>query len=83
MRLTYSLEFQDATLLESLSNYIHYNTTMKSPQETHGIMSISYNNHDLTPKPHVISKHHIPMSIPNQPAKIYDLFHTKLINFNS
>jgi len=32
VRLTDSLEFQDATLLESLSNYIHYNTTMKSQQ---------------------------------------------------
>jgi len=45
VRLTDSSEFQDATLLESLSNYIHYNTTMKSHQEIHGIMSISYHFH--------------------------------------
>jgi len=45
MRLTSYLEFQDATLLEFLSNYIHYNTTMKSHQEIHGITSISYQIH--------------------------------------
>jgi len=42
VRLTDSLEFQDASLLESLSNYIHYTTTMESHQEIHGIMSISH-----------------------------------------
>jgi len=57
VRLTDSLEFQNATLLESLSNYIHYNTTMKSPHETHGITSISYHIMFLTLKPHVIMKH--------------------------
>jgi len=45
VKLTDSLEFQDATLLESLSNYIHYNTTMKSYQEVHGITSISFHIH--------------------------------------
>jgi len=45
VRLTDSLEFHDATLLESLSNYIHYNTTMNSRQETHGITSSSYHIH--------------------------------------
>jgi len=36
-------------LLESLSNYIHYNTTMKSHQEIHRIMSNSCHIHVLTP----------------------------------
>jgi len=48
VRLTDFLEFQDATLLESLSNYIHYNTTMKSRQEFHGIMS----THTMSMFPH-------------------------------
>jgi len=55
VRLTDSLEFHDVTLLESLSNYIHYNTTMKSPHETHGITSISYHKHDLTSN-HMLSQ---------------------------
>jgi len=45
VRLTDSLEFQDTTLFESLSNYIHYNTTMKSRQGTHWITSNSYHIH--------------------------------------
>jgi len=31
------------SLLESLPNYIHYDTTMKPYQEVHGITSITYN----------------------------------------
>jgi len=58
VRLTDYLEFQDATLLESLSNYIHHNTSMKSLQETHRITSSSCHIHVPTPKPHVISKYH-------------------------
>jgi len=49
VRQTNSLEFQDATLLKSLSNYIHYNTTMKSHQEIYGITSNSCHIHVLTP----------------------------------
>ena len=64
--LTDSLEFQDVTLLESLSDYIHYNTTMKPCQEFHGLThTISM---FLIPDPHVISKHHNHMPILNQPV---------------
>jgi len=68
VRLIDSLEIQDATLLESLSDYIHYNTTMKSHQETHGITSSSYHIHVPTPSPHVISKHHNLMPMHNPPT---------------
>jgi len=61
------LELQDVTLLESLSNYIHYNTTMRSPQEAHGIMSNSYHIHVLTPNPHLILQHYNLMPLHNQP----------------
>jgi len=53
--LTDSLELQDATLLESLPNYIHYNTIMKSYQETHRITSNSYQNYVYTPNSYVTS----------------------------
>jgi len=68
MRLIDSLEFQDATLLESLFDYIHYNTTMRPLQEAHGITSNSCHIHVLTPIPHVISKQHnlMPMQPTNQ-----------------
>ena len=43
--LTYFLKFHDATLLESLYDYIHYNTTMKYHQESHEITSNSFHIH--------------------------------------
>jgi len=74
--LTDSIEFQDATLLESLSNYIHYNTTMKSLQEAHGITSTHGMSMFLTPNPHFISSIIISCQCTtNQPMHIS--FHTK------
>jgi len=76
MSLIDSLECQDATLLESLSNYIYYNnTTIKSLQETHWIKSSSYNTH-------VISKHNHLMPniwnpVPNITPYMHDIiYHT-------
>jgi len=53
--LTDSLEFQNAILLKSLSNCIHYNTTMKSRQESHEITSTHAMSIFLTPNPRSIS----------------------------
>jgi len=69
------------SLLESLSNYTHYNTTMKSHQEIPEIMSISYHIHVLTlystcyP---MTSNSHAKAPPTNQ--LIHDLFHTKNMN---
>jgi len=76
--MTGSLEFQDATLLESLCDYIYYNTTMKSCQESHGITSNSYHIHVSHTKSTCYlktSKSHANAQPTNQP--IHDLFHTK------
>jgi len=65
---TNSLECQDATLLESLSNYIYYNTIIRSSQEIHGITSSPYHIHVLTPNSHIITKHYNLMPMYNQPT---------------
>jgi len=69
------------SLLESLSNYIHYNTTMKSHKETHGITFISYHSHVSLTNDKFI-KHNNLMPISNQPTMIHDFIQTKLINYS-
>jgi len=66
--LTDSLDFQDATLLDSLSNCIHYNTTIKYHQEFHGITSISYHIHVSHTKSTFYFTHYNFMPMPNQPT---------------
>jgi len=67
--------------LESLSNYIHYNTTIKSRQESHGITFSSYHIHILTPNPYVISS--IIFSCQCTTNKlIHNSFHTKHLNIS-
>jgi len=45
MSLIDSLGYQDVVLLESLFHYTYYNTIIRCPQESHGIISSSYYIH--------------------------------------